>query len=395
MSENALVHPLLWDGYALADAIREHWLAPVYPEIVTLVDELGQCLAAGIAVWRDSYWDEARAYRDSPDSLADMSDAEFDRCTLAGYPEGIQSAARAIFCGLRSAEQHGGFKSFAAAIRWHCSVDEDIPDRHLYALAAAIEAWWAMDSLVIWLNEGMAELARTFSSLRDIEDADLLAWMDADPDRWAAFEHRNQQFTVEEWARHCPAQFLRWVVPYREQWALSEAGAREQAARYLGEAERLLILAGIAGELAQAAHEIEQAAWERKEAALARAQAALDSLSMKPYKEKVERQIEAGRQGGKQEPWGWAKPHWRKFAGEWWQRHPGHSVSRVRDEIIKRHNPTHPDTWKPSATDISAGAKEGQPGKTVVSDAIKDLQPPEYRTNAGRPSKQSADASGN
>ncbi|MFD2447177.1 hypothetical protein ACFSQE_01025 [Vogesella fluminis] len=112
-----------------------------------------------------------------------MSDAEVNRCILAGYPEGIQSAALAVFRGLRSAEQHGGFKSFAAAIRWHCSIGDDIPDRHLYALAATIEAWWAMDSLETWLNEGLAELARIFSPLRDIGEADLLAWMDADPGR--------------------------------------------------------------------------------------------------------------------------------------------------------------------------------------------------------------------
>ncbi|KZE27742.1 hypothetical protein AVW16_13830 [Crenobacter luteus] len=228
----------------------------MYPEIVTLADELGQCLATGVAVWRDSYWDEARAYRDSPDSLADMSDAEFDRCTLAGYPEGIQSAAHAIFCGLHSAEQHGGFKSFAAAIRWHCSISDDIPDRHLYALAAAIEAWWAIDSLVTWLNEGMDELARVFSPLRDIGDDDLLAWMDADPGRWAALEHQNYQNSVDEWAIRYPKQFTRWAIRQREKqafWALSEAEKREQAARHLGEAERLLILADLADELSQAA----------------------------------------------------------------------------------------------------------------------------------------------
>lgn len=254
MSES--VQPLLWDGYALADAIQGHWLAPVYPEIVTLADELGQCIDAGIAVWRGSYSDEARAYHDSPASLAEMSDAEFDRCTLAGYPEDVQRAALAVFRGILSAEQHGGFKSFADAIRWHCIVDDDIPDRHLYALAAAIEAWWSMDSLAAWLNEGMAELGRIFSPFRNVEEADLLAWMDADPARWAAFEHQNQQFTVDEWAIRFPTQFTRWAIRQRGKqaaWALSEAEKREQAARHLSEAERLLMLADLADELSQAA----------------------------------------------------------------------------------------------------------------------------------------------
>lgn len=372
MNVDARVHPLLWDGYALADAICEHWLAPVYPEIVTLADELGQCLDAGIAVWRASYWDEARAYHDSPASMTDMSDAEFDRCALAGYPEDIQHAALAVFRGLRSAEQHGGFKSFATAIRWHCSIGDDIPDRHLYALAAAVEAWWAMDSLETWLNEGMAELARIFSPLRDIGEADLLAWMDADPGRWAAFEHHNQQFTVDEWVIRCPKQFTRWAIRQREKqavWALSEAKEREWAARGLGEAERLLMLADVAAELSQAA---------------------LDRLSLKamqPYKETAERLSSAGSEGGRHEPWGWAKPLWRQYAEECWQRNPARSCSAIVAAIIAKHGEAGPDAWRPSVAQMNASARCGQPGKDTVTRAIQDLQPVAHRTKAGRPPK--------
>jgi len=371
MSES--VQPLLWNGYALADAIQGHWLAPVYPEIVTLADELGQCIDAGIAVWRVSYSDEARAYHDSPASLADMSDAEFDRCSLAGYPEDVQRAALAVFRGIRSAEQHGGFKSLADAIRWHCIVDDDIPDRHLYALAAAIEAWWSMDSLAAWLNEGMAELGRIFSLFRNVEEADLLEWMGADPARWVAFECQNQQFTVDEWADRYPEKFLRWATKQRARqakMALDEAEQREQAARSLGDAERLLMLADMADELSQAA---------------------LDRLSLKamqPYKEMAERLSSAGSEGGRHEPWGWAKPLWRQYAEATWQRKPARSCSAIVAAIIVKHSETGPDAWRPSRAQVNAGAKCGQPGKDTVTRAIQDLQPVAHRTKAGRPPKR-------
>lgn len=248
MSESA-IQPLRWDGDGVTTSIQEHALAGIFPEIVRLIGELGECIDEGLDSWRNAYWDEERAYRNYP-PLGLGSDEWQELDELEGYTENIRAAASAIFYGFGSAKQYhdyGHYQSLAEAIRHHAFPDNTplletckrpgasdaeylISDRQVYALAAATEAWWVRDSLIRWLDEGYGELTETYEA----QPPGHPGWL-------------------QGFATIAPEDYSRLLDKYRRQWALSEAEEREYAARRLGTTQRLLMLAAVADDLSQAA----------------------------------------------------------------------------------------------------------------------------------------------
>lgn len=270
------MQPLLFDGEGESIYAAQHCLADVFPEVIRLISDLGECIDQGIAIWRKEYWSDSQSHGDSAPIFPDPFEAE----DLAGYPNWVAAAATEIFYTLSSTTRyhkgHGHHRSLADAIRYHSSrVDlSAVNDCVIYAMAAVVTAWHGRDCLIRWLDESIELLEEDFDPHAQVAHDRLIDW-------FANLESRELP-VVEDWASFDRDSFEDWAQEYRSRWALQEADGREYSARKLGEARYLLMLSDLAGDLAQAA---------------------LDAASLKVIQSRkdgvAERNREVGRLGGR------------------------------------------------------------------------------------------------
>ena len=367
------MQPLLFDGEGESIYAAQHCLADVFPEVIRLISDLGECIDQGIAIWRKEYWSDSQSHGDSAPIFPDPFEAE----DLAGYPSWVAAAATEIFYTLSSATRyhkgHGHHRSLADAIRYHSSrVDLSVVnDGVICAMVAVVTAWHGRDALMRWLDESVELLTKDFDPLTQVSHERLIDWHVTHDPTFAAL-HRGEMPSVEDWAAFDKEWFEYWASSYRSSWASKEAEEREYAARRLGDARSQLTLSDSAADLDQAA---------------------LDLASLGLYEQKQEQRSQAGRMLGERQPWAWAKGYWEAFAKNNWPEDiaAGKSKRSVRwmiDQIILRHDSKHQDAFpSPSAQELKHGAASGAPSKNTVRSVISTLQPAAHKTNAGRQSK--------